>query len=72
MSKCLSLQLLLVIGFGVCLPLAASSGPDDRALTDPKSVVSASNPAARPAPIDDLYYTRGHIRSLKPSPRQLP
>lgn len=27
MSKCLSLQLLLVIGFGVCLPLAASSGP---------------------------------------------
>jgi hypothetical protein len=32
--------------------------PDDRPLTDPKSVVSASNAAARPAPIDDLYYTR--------------
>jgi WD40-like Beta Propeller Repeat len=31
---------------------------DDRPLTDPKSVVSASNPAARPAAIDDLYYTR--------------
>ena len=29
-----------------------------RPLTDPKSVVSASNPAARPAAIDDLYYTR--------------
>ena len=26
---------------------------------DPKSVVSAADPAARPAPIDDLYYTRG-------------
>ena len=38
--------------------LAASTGPDDRQLTDPKSVASASNPAARPAPIDDLYYTR--------------
>jgi dipeptidyl aminopeptidase/acylaminoacyl peptidase len=38
--------------------LAGSSGPDDRTLTDPKSVVSASNSAARPAPIDDLYYTR--------------
>ncbi len=38
--------------------LVASSGPDDRPLTDPKSVVSTANPAARPAPIDDLYYTR--------------
>jgi Tol biopolymer transport system component len=38
--------------------LAASTGPDDRPLTDPKSVVSASNAAARPAPVDDLYYTR--------------
>jgi len=41
-----------------CASLAASTGPDDRRLTDPKSVASASNPAARPAPIDDLYYTR--------------
>jgi dipeptidyl aminopeptidase/acylaminoacyl peptidase len=38
--------------------LAASTGPDDRPLTDPKSVMSVSNAAARPAPIDDLYYTR--------------
>jgi dipeptidyl aminopeptidase/acylaminoacyl peptidase len=38
--------------------LAGSTGPDDRALTDPKSVLSASNPLARPAPVDDLYYTR--------------
>ena len=26
--------------------------------TNPKSVVSSSNSAARPAPIDDLYYTK--------------
>jgi dipeptidyl aminopeptidase/acylaminoacyl peptidase len=52
------LEILVLIGFSLCGLLAASTGPDDRALTDPKSVVSASNPAARPAPIDDLYYTR--------------
>jgi len=43
---------------GLCTPLAASTGPDDRPLTDPKSVVSSSNAAARPAPIDDLYFTK--------------
>jgi dipeptidyl aminopeptidase/acylaminoacyl peptidase len=52
------LALLLFTCFSLCTPLAASTGPDDRPLTDPKSVVSASNAAARPAPIDDLYYTR--------------
>ena len=43
--------------FSLCEPSARSSGPDDRPLTDPKSVASAANSAARPAPIDDLYYT---------------
>ena len=52
------LRVLLVICCIGCAAMAASTGPDDRPLTDPKSVVSASNPAARPAPIDDLYYTR--------------
>ena len=52
------LGLLLVLCRSLCTPLAASTGPDDRPLTDPKSVVSVSNPAARPAPIEDLYYTR--------------
>jgi dipeptidyl aminopeptidase/acylaminoacyl peptidase len=52
-----SLKLLLVICCG-CAPMAASSGPDDRALTDSKSIVSTTNPDARPAPIEDLYYTR--------------
>jgi Tol biopolymer transport system component len=32
-----------------------SRGPDDRVLTDPRSVVSLSNPAARPLPVSDLY-----------------
>ena len=53
------LFLLLVVNCcNLCTPLAAYTGPDDRPLTDPKSIVSASNAAARPAPIDDLYYTR--------------
>jgi len=52
------LGVFVLIGSSLCEPVAVSTGPDDRALTDPKSVVSASNPAARPAPIEDLYYTR--------------
>jgi dipeptidyl aminopeptidase/acylaminoacyl peptidase len=50
--------LLVAICCSLCAALTGSTGPDDRPLTDPKSVVSESNPAARPAPIDDLYYTR--------------
>jgi hypothetical protein len=38
--------------------LAESSGHDDRQLTDPKSIDSPSNPAARPIPVDELFYTR--------------
>lgn len=49
---------VLFICCSVCGPLAASKGPEDRSITDPKSVISTSNLAARPAPIDDLYYTR--------------
>ena len=52
------LRLLVAICCSLSELLAASTGPDDRPPTDPKSVVSASNAAARPAPIDDLYYTR--------------
>lgn len=52
------LGLLAVILCVLCEPLLASTGPGDRPLTDPKSVVSPSNGAARPAPLDDLYYTR--------------
>lgn len=52
------LTLLIVLGCSLCTRLAASTGPDDRPLTDPKSVVSSSNSSARPAPIDNLYYTK--------------
>lgn len=38
--------------------VTAPTGPDDRPLTEPKSIVSATNPTARLAPVDDLFYTR--------------
>ena len=38
--------------------LAGPSGPDDRQLTDPHAVMSASNAAAHALSIDDLYFTR--------------
>ncbi|MGA8270873.1 MAG: DPP IV N-terminal domain-containing protein, partial [Candidatus Sulfotelmatobacter sp.] len=38
--------------------VAQSTGPEDRQITDPQSINSVSNPAARPVPIDDLYFTR--------------
>jgi dipeptidyl aminopeptidase/acylaminoacyl peptidase len=52
--------------------LWGASGPGDRQITDPQSVVSASNPAARPVPIDDLYYTRSVFGpSWSPDGRQV-
>ena len=52
--------------------LWGASGPDDRQITDPQSVVSPSNPAARPVPIDDLYYTRNVFGpSWSPDGRQV-
>ncbi|MGH9748034.1 MAG: S9 family peptidase [Candidatus Acidiferrales bacterium] len=41
------------------LAVFASDSPDSREITDPKSLVSQSEPAAAPVPIDDLFYTRG-------------
>jgi dipeptidyl aminopeptidase/acylaminoacyl peptidase len=38
--------------------MAQSSGPDDRQVTDPKTITSPTNPKARPIPVDDLYFTR--------------
>ncbi len=52
------LALPVVICCSLSIATAASTGPDDRPITDPKTVVSSSNSAARPAPIDDLYYTK--------------
>src|SRR5215471_15242521 len=47
----LSIGLLSVV-------LLAANSPDDRQITDPRSVVSVTSPAARPVPIPELYYTR--------------
>src|SRR6201987_679023 len=53
-SACISFLL-----FFVCdSVLAQSSGPGARQISDPKSISSATNPNARPSPIDDLYFTR--------------
>jgi dipeptidyl aminopeptidase/acylaminoacyl peptidase len=52
------LGILFVLPLSLFAASTASTGPDDRPLTDPKSVMSMTNPNARPAPIDDLYYTR--------------
>jgi Tol biopolymer transport system component len=40
------------------LSVAASSGPDDRQETNPKSIESPADPQAGPIPIDELYFTR--------------
>jgi dipeptidyl aminopeptidase/acylaminoacyl peptidase len=57
--KALALRAGCCIGvlYGCCA-WAQSAGPDDRAISDPRAVASADNPAARAIPIDDLYFTR--------------
>jgi dipeptidyl aminopeptidase/acylaminoacyl peptidase len=47
---------LATIAISICLH--ASSGPDSRTATDPKSLHSDNNSAAKPVPIDDLFMTR--------------
>ncbi|MBV9074932.1 MAG: S9 family peptidase [Acidobacteria bacterium] len=55
MRSALSYFLLLPVFSSL---LVASSGPDNRAVTDPKTLSSQSNPAAKPVPIEDLFMTR--------------
>jgi dipeptidyl aminopeptidase/acylaminoacyl peptidase len=64
--------LFVAVGCNLCGLLAGASGPDDRSLTDPKSVVSTQNSAARPAPFEDLFYTRNLIGGAwSPDGRQI-
>src|SRR6266436_5117927 len=42
----------------LCSVLLGSAAPGDRPITDPKSISSETNVAARPVPIADLFYTR--------------
>jgi dipeptidyl aminopeptidase/acylaminoacyl peptidase len=53
-AKLTSAIILIVAVF----PLSAQNSPDDRQITDPKSIVSQTNPAAGPVTIAQLYYTR--------------
>jgi dipeptidyl aminopeptidase/acylaminoacyl peptidase len=54
MNKCLyALPLLLAA------PVAAQIATPKRPLTNPKSIVSPSDPAAAPVPVDDLVFSRG-------------
>ena len=52
---CVFVRLLLI---WLCAIACASDSPEDRQLTDPKSVLSTSNPQSGPVPIAQLYYTR--------------
>jgi dipeptidyl aminopeptidase/acylaminoacyl peptidase len=54
----LSLLLIPASAFGAT---AVLSGPPSRAITDPKSIVSPANSAAREVPVADLFYTRGGL-----------
>lgn len=41
-----------------CVALLGVNSPNDRSITDPRSVTSPANPGAGPISINDLYYTR--------------
>ena len=53
-----SLSCTLLVFFFCSTAALAASSPDERQITDPKSILSASNASARAVPLDDLYYTR--------------
>jgi dipeptidyl aminopeptidase/acylaminoacyl peptidase len=62
---------LIVIAL-LSVMLQAASSPDEREITDPKSIESASNSAAGPVPISELYYTRSVSgASWSPDGRQI-
>jgi dipeptidyl aminopeptidase/acylaminoacyl peptidase len=52
----------ILIGLSTLALLAGTvptaTSPDERQITDPKSVTSTANPAAGPVPISQLFYTR--------------
>src|SRR5436305_13066883 len=54
---CREIGARILIGLLTIAAVAATS-PDEREITDPKSIVSASSAAASPVPIPELYFTR--------------
>jgi dipeptidyl aminopeptidase/acylaminoacyl peptidase len=69
----LSARVVLIASVLLCSSLLAQSGgPDERQITDPQSISSASNSNARAVPIEDLYYTRSlGSASWSPDGKQL-
>jgi dipeptidyl aminopeptidase/acylaminoacyl peptidase len=62
-SSKVSVQIFTCIFVGtlaasLCTTAFASDSPEDRQITDPKSVFSTNNPQSGPVPIAQLYYTR--------------
>jgi dipeptidyl aminopeptidase/acylaminoacyl peptidase len=53
--------LLLPASTPILAATAVLKGPPPRAITDPASIVSPANAAARPVPVADLFYTRGGL-----------
>lgn len=49
---------LACLAISSAVSLSAASGPNDRQVTDPKSIVSPASTDARAVPVDDLYYSR--------------
>src|SRR6516165_952615 len=49
---------ILILGSLGAPATQAADSPKDRQGTDPKSVSSAANAAAKPVPIEDLFYSR--------------
>jgi dipeptidyl aminopeptidase/acylaminoacyl peptidase len=65
----MGLALLIMVPGGT---LPAATSPSERPITDPKSIVSASNASGGAVPIEDLYYTRSVSGpSWSPSGREI-
>lgn len=54
------MKIVRTVAVLIALPglLSAISGPNDRRITDPKSVSSTANPGVKAVPIQDLFVTR--------------
>src|SRR5215469_11950485 len=63
---------LTILTLASCLAVLGASSPNDRMITDPKSISSPSNPEATPISIKDLYYTRSVFApSWSPNGREI-
>jgi len=49
----------LIGGLALLFVFATARSPEERAVTDPATIVSQKNPDARPVPVEDLFFSRG-------------